>query len=229
MKVFQQRLVLNTLRKVFVTRLLLLLVSFSIVTTIAIATLYQQRLEQQNQADLRGILTHMVPRLKNQDRLWREDANHVLNIFEWSDLLALKGQLRTDKLNAFFTAQSESIGFDGFVMTDATTRKPIFDYWAPIKRPDLKALLINKQSLWLDEEHKVLYSRITLITHNKEGEIEVAFFKAWESDTLNRLSFSDTEAFLTLGTYPLISSAGRLALESAQPKANAYSKSVVSG
>lgn len=229
MKVFQQRKASSSLRKVFIKRLLLLLVSFSIVTTFAISMLYQQRLELQNRADMSSILNHMVPRLKNQDRLWRDDANHVLSIIEWSGLLALNDKLRANKLNAFFTAQSESIGFEGIVITDVATKYVIYEYWEAFQKPNLKSARVNNQSLWLDEEHKVLYSRISKTLHQAGGEVEVVFFKAWESDTLNRLSFSDTESFMTLGSYPLISSAGRLALEAAQPQAGGYAKYKING
>jgi len=229
MKVFQQRLASNTLRKEFITRLLLLLFSFAAVTTLAISVIYQQRLEQQNRADIRSILNHMVPRIKNQVRLWQGDANHVLSIIEWSGLLTLNDKLRANKLNAFFTAQSESIDFEGIVITEVETKNVVYDYWEAFQKPNLKSIRGQDQSLWLDEEHKVLYSRISKTLYQSGREIEVVFYKAWESDTLNRLSFSDSETFLALGSYPLISSAGRLALEAAQPKAGDYAKYKING
>lgn len=229
MKAFQQRSVVSTLRKVFLKRLLFLVLTFSIVTTLIISLSYQHRLEQQNQADLSNFVSHMTPRLENQDRLWREDADHVLSIIEWSGLLALSEPLRTNKLNAFFTAQSESIGFEGIVITEASTQEPIFSYWEIAQKPNLHSVLANNQLLWLDEEHKVLYSRTTKTLRHAGGEVSLTFFKEWDSSTLNRLSFSDTESFITLGTYPLISSAGRLALESAQPKAQGYAEYRING
>ncbi len=229
MKVAQQRLPTNTLRKVFLTRLFLLLFSFSIVTSLAIGMIYRQRLELQNRADISGILNHMIPRLKNQDRLWRDDADHVLSIIEWSGLLARDDNLRTNKLDAFFTAQSESIGFEGIVITEAANKNIIYAYWEAIQKPNLKSIKVQDQSLWLDEEHKILYSRISRTLHHSGGKIEVVFFKAWESDVLKHLSFSDTESFIALGSYPLMSSAGRLALEAAQPKAGGYARYKING
>jgi len=222
MKEFLQHPAKITLRHIFINRLLLLVASFSLFSALVISLLYQHRLDQQNQAEMASLLSHLAPRIKNQDRLWREDADHLLSIIEWSDLLALKEPLRSLRLNAFFTSQSESMGFEGVIISQTGANKILFDYWAIQKKPSLKELLYNKKPLWLDEEHNLLYSRIEKTSHFKDVEINLTFFKAWDSAVLNRLSYSDTETFITLGTYPLIGSEGSLALESAQPKALGY-------
>lgn len=219
----------DSLRRVFTRRLVLLMVVFSSLSTLVIAFNYQTRLDHQNVDELSALLSHIAPRLKNQEKLWQEDAEHVLDIIEWSGLISAKEPVRAAKLNSLFTAQSEHLGFEGISITEKNTGELIYDYWGNSEKPTFKKFAGNNQSLWLDEEHKVLYLIIKKAMHSTNGELEVAFFKSWDSATLNRLSFPDTETFLALGTYPLLSSAGSLALETAQPKAGDYSSYKING
>lgn len=217
----------TSLRKVFVKRLLLLLVVFSSLSTLFVAFNYQTRLDRQNVDELSALLNHIAPRLKNQEKLWQEDAEHVLDIIEWSGLIGLKEPVRAARLNSLFTAQSEHLGFEGVSIFEKSTGTLIYDYWGNSERPTLKSSAVAGH--WLDEEHQILYLVIKKSMHSANGVLEVIFFKSWESATLNRLSFPDTETFLALGTYPLLSSAGSLALETAQPKVGGYSSYKING
>ncbi len=219
----------HSLRKVFARRLLLLLVAFSSLSTLIIALSYEARLNRQNADELSALLNHIAPRLKNQEKLWQDDAEQVLAVLEWSGLIGLKEPIRTARLNSLFTVQSEHMQFEGVSITEKNTGRLIYDYWGNAEKPTVKKSAGEGQSLWLDEEHKVLYQLIRKPMHSMSGELEVDFFKVWDSATLKRLSFPGAETFLALGTYPLLSSSGSLALESAQPKSGSYSSYKING
>lgn len=206
-----------TLRDIFNRKLLLLLVSFSLVTSIIIFVAYQNYTDKRNRNELGETLNHMVPRIKDLDRRRKENANHLLSIIEWSGMTRLSDSLRNEKLKAFFTAQSEGLGYEGILITDARTGKLLFDYWSHTEKPHMQAALAYNEGLWVDQEHSVLYSRIKKTMRALHGDMDVYFFRAWDSASLQRLSFPDTTAFISIGGRPILSSAGSLMLESSPP------------
>lgn len=231
MNVFAKMQHPTTLRGIFTRRLVILLTAFSVVISVMVAISYQTLTEKKNHDALNDTLAHMIPRIKDQERRRNESANPLLNIIDWSGIAGLNEPLRSAKLQAFFTAQSESLGYEGIVFTDARTGKVIFNYWSHAEKPNLDEALFGDQPLWLDQEHFVLYSRIKkpLRIANGEGDLNVSFFRAWDSGTLNRLGFPHTTSYISLGSRPLLSSAGNLALELTQPTSSAYSKMVING
>jgi len=219
----------NTLRHIFGRRLLLLLVSFSVVMSTIVVLTYQHQTDQLNRSELTGELSHLTRRIEFQQRVWNDDADHILDIIEWSGLLNLKEPARNAKLHAFFTAQAESMGFEGIVITEADSGKRVFDFWNNTVTPDLANALTRKQSLWFDNDRGVLYTEIKKASHALGHNYNTFFFKAWDSAMLRRLSFPDTTAYVSLGSIALLSSAGSLALESSLPSTDEYSERVLNG
>ena len=136
---------------------------------------------------------------------------------------------RNAKLQAFFTAQSESMEFEGVAITDATNGKLLFDFWRDSEKPDLQNALTGKQMLWYDEQHATLYTKLQKVSYAMGHNLRVIFFNTWDSAMLRRLSFPDTTTFISLGGHPLLSSAGNLALESSQPSTNEYTELALNG
>lgn len=202
--------------------MLLLLGSFSVVvsTIVVLADLHQTG--KLNRASLSDNLSHLMPRIKNQQQIWVDEANHFFSIIEWSGLLGLKKKQSNEKLLTFFTAQAENMEFEGIVITDAMSGKLIFDFLNNTDKPKFQAALAKNRTLWYDDTHTVLYTIIKKIAHTPGASFHIHFFKAWDSAMLRRLSFPDTTAFIFLGDKPLLSSDGNLALQSSLPASGEY-------
>jgi diguanylate cyclase (GGDEF)-like protein/PAS domain S-box-containing protein len=219
----------TTLRQIFERRLLLLLGSFSVVMSTIIDLAYQHQTDQLNRSELSNDLSNLIPRIQFQQRIWNDDAHHILDIIEWSGLLNLKEPARKAKLQAFFTAQADSMEFEGIAITDASSGKPVFDYWNNTEAPDFQHAMTKNQPLWFDDKHAILYTKIHKVSPALGHDYNTVFFKAWDSALLYRLSFPDTTTFISLGAHTLLSSAGNLDLESAQPYTGEYSERVLNG
>ncbi len=224
MDVYSKRKIPVTLLRVFNIRLTMLLVAFSIATSAIIVIIYENYTEKLNGTELNETIKHMVPRFKDMERRREENADHLLSIIDWSGIARLKEPLRRQKFNSFFIAQSENLGYEGILITDASSGELVFNYWVHAETPHFQAALSNNQLLWVDEEHSVLYSRFkkTLSAANKG--LNVYFFSAWDSETLKRLSFPMTTTYISLGSHPLLSSAGNLSLEEIQPTSLEYAQ-----
>jgi diguanylate cyclase (GGDEF)-like protein/PAS domain S-box-containing protein len=219
----------NTLRQIFGRRLLLLLGSFSVVMSTIIVLAYQHQTDQLNRSVMHNDLTNYVQRIQLQQRVWGNDADHILDIIEWSGLLNLKGQERKAKLQAFFTAQAESMEFEGIAITDARGGKLVFDFWNNAEIPDLQMAVMNNQPLWYDDKRGVLYTKIKKVSPALGHNFNAIFFKAWDSAMLRRMSIPGTTTVISLGAKTLLSSAGNLALESSQPFTGEYAVQVLNG
>ena len=204
-----------TLRQIFRKRLLLLLLSFSVALSTIIVLAYLHQTDRLNRASLSDNLAHLKPRILHAQEAWVDEANNFFSILEWSGLLRLNEQQRTDQLLAFFTAQADNMPFEGIVITEATSGKVIFDFLNSPDKPKFQNALT--QSLWYDDEHDVLYSIIKKTAPPPGTSFNIHFFKAWDSAMLKRLSFPDTATFILLGDKPLLSSEGMLALGETQP------------
>jgi diguanylate cyclase (GGDEF)-like protein/PAS domain S-box-containing protein len=211
-----------TLLKRFNRRLAILFGVFALITSFLIVIFYQSFTENLNTKDINETMKHMVPRLKDLDQRREENANHMLSIIDWSGIARMKEPLRTQKFNAFFIAQSENLGYEGLLITDSSSGKLIFNYWAHTESPHIQAALSGDQPIWVDEEHSVLYSRIKKTLSGPNMGFNVYFFSAWDSEILKRLSFPTTTTYISLGSHPLLSSAGNLSLEAIQPTSAEY-------
>lgn len=218
-----------TLRQIFNRRLFLLLVTFSVVISSTIVLAYQYQTERLNRAAMSTSLAHLVPRLKDQQRTWQVAAEHLFSVTVWSGLAYLSEPQRSEKLHAFYTAQAESMGFEGIVINDEHSGKLVFDFWRNSERPDFHSALLNAQPFWFDPAHAVLYSKVRIPLRGPNQQLNVFFFKAWDSATLKRLNFADSTSMLTLGKQPLLSSDGNLALAGTPPGTQLYSEFSVNG
>ncbi|MEO8343202.1 MAG: PAS domain S-box protein, partial [Gallionella sp.] len=218
-----------TLRQIFSRRLFLLLGLFSVVMSTFIVVAYQHQTDRLNRSVLSGNLSHLMPRIEDQQRIWNDDADHLLDVIEWSGLLNLPEPVRTAKLQAFFTAQTESIGFEGVAITDSTSGKLLFDFWNNSEKPEFQQALIEDQPLWYDDQHVILYTKVKKSSPAYGHTLQTFFFKAWDSAMLRRLNFPDTTTFISLGAQPLLSSAGNLALASSQPYTGEYAERTLNG
>ena len=170
--------------------------------SILIVLAYQHQTERLNQSELSNNLTHLMPRIQYQQRIWGDNADHLLDVLEWSGLLNLPEPARNAKLQAFFTAQSESLGFDGIAITDAASEKVLFDFWNNSEKPEFQNALTENHPLWYDEQHHILYSKFKKSSHAFGSTAHTFFFKAWDSAMLHRLSFPGTTSFILLGAHP---------------------------
>jgi diguanylate cyclase (GGDEF)-like protein/PAS domain S-box-containing protein len=219
----------TTLRQTFSRRLLLLLGLFSLVMSTIIVLAYLHQTGRFNREEISSSLAHLTPRIKNVQQNWANSADQMFTIIEWSGLLELNEQTRNAKLQAFFTAQSENMEFEGVAITDATNGKLLFDFWRGSEKPNLQNALEGKQLIWYDEQHATLYTKLQKVSYAMGHNLRVIFFNTWDSAMLRRLSFPDTTTFISLGAHPLLSSAGNLALESSQPTTNEYTERVLNG
>jgi hypothetical protein len=211
-----------TLLTSFNRRLAFLFGAFSLVTSVLIVIFYQSFTDNLNTKDLNETLQHLDPRIRSIDQSREENADHLLSIIDWSGIARMNEPLRTQKLNAFFIAQSENLGFEGVLITDAKNGNLLFNYWAHTETPHFQAALAGEQPLWVDEEHSVLYSRIKKTLSGPNMGFNVFLFKAWDSEVLKRISFPTTTTYISLGSHPLLSSAGNLSLEAIQPASSEY-------
>lgn len=205
----------STIRQAFNRRLMLLLLLFSLLTCIFILTVYQHQTDRYNRADLTNALSHILPRLKNQQQYWEEQANHILSIIEWTGLFRQPDRKLNEKLQSFFTVQAEYMGVDGIVITNKTDGKPVFNYWNNFEHSQLGKILKRNSLYWYDKQHDVLYSIMKReIQAPAYNGLNIFFFKAWDSALLSRLNYPDTTIYLSLGDKPLLSSGGSLDLQS---------------
>jgi len=219
----------TTLRQTFNLRLVLLLAVFSLVMSSVITAVYLDQTDKLNRTALSDKLSHLTSRIKNQQLIWATDTDHLLHVIEWSGLLTLSEPVRKQKLMAFFTSQAESMGFQGIVIKDAASGKLLLDFWQTIEIPRLEETLLNYHPLIYDDRNTTLYTVEQRVTNPPGQSFQVFFFKAWDSAMLYRLSFPDTTTYISLGDRPLLSSAGRLALETAPHGASKYNEQTLNG
>jgi diguanylate cyclase (GGDEF)-like protein/PAS domain S-box-containing protein len=201
-----------------------LLAAFSIATSVFIVIVYDNYTAKLNITELNETIKHLVPRFKELDLRQEESANHLLSIIDWSGIARLKEPLRSQKFHSFFIAQSENLDYEGILITDASNGELIFNYWVHAEAPHLQSALLNNQLRWVDEEHSILYSRIKKTLSAQNAGLNVYFFNAWDTETLKRLSFPSTTTYISLGSRPLLSSAGNLSLEAIQPTSADYAQ-----
>jgi diguanylate cyclase (GGDEF)-like protein len=206
-----------TLRQTFSRRLALLLVLFSVVMSVLITLAYQQQTDRLNRAAMNDDLNHLLPRIQSQERIWGDGADQLLDVIDWANLLNFKEKVRNEKLNAFLTAQSQSMVFEGIVIVDVTSGHILFDFWNSTEKPNLLNAVRDDQPYWYDDQHNTLYTKIKKSPPTRGKNIYTFFFKAWDSALLHRLSFPDSPLFVTLGSEALLSSAGNLDKESMRP------------
>jgi diguanylate cyclase (GGDEF)-like protein/PAS domain S-box-containing protein len=219
----------TTLRQTFSRRLLLLLGLFSLVMSTLIVLAYRHEVSRFNREELSASLTHLIPRFQNQQQTWRDNANQLFTTLEWSGMLNLDEAERNAKLRAFFTAQAESLGFEGVAISDATNGKLSFNFWNNSEKPNLQYAPAENHSLWFDDQHVVLYTKVQKHSHALGHNLDITFFKAWDSAMLHRLGFPETTTYISLGSQPLLGSAGNLSLESSQPSTGAYTERILNG
>jgi diguanylate cyclase (GGDEF)-like protein/PAS domain S-box-containing protein len=218
----------STLRQIFNRRLLLLLVSFSAFMSIVIVLAYQLQIDRFNRAALAQSLNQFQSRLKDQQDIWTERSNNLLDVIEWSGLLMLQGQKRQDKLQSFFTAQNENLGIDGVVITDRNTDQSIFSFWTNAEHPISEKVFASSQSLWYDDEHAVLYSlKKKNIQVPGAQVLNIYFFIVWDNAMLSSLHYPDDIAIVSLGNQPMLSSAGGLALQALLPFETGYRRLMI--
>lgn len=196
--------------------------------SIFVVLVYQHQTDRLNRSVLADNLVHLIPRIHDQQRVWDDNADHLLDIIEWSGLLNLSEPARNEKLQAFFNAQAESIGFEGVAITDATG-KLLFNFWNNYDKPDYRSALADAQPFWYDGAHNVLYTKVQKSSRAEGHTVRTFFFKAWNSAMLRRLSFPGSVTFISLDTQPLSSSAGNFMLESFSTSAQEYSERTLKG
>ena len=184
--------------------------------------IYQYQTDRFNRKELDGFLEHMLPRIKAQQLGWDNDARQLFTTIEWSGLLNRIEHDRNTKLHAFVTALSETMKFEGIAIADGADESLLFDFWKNSERPQLQAAINNSATLWFDEEHSILYQKIRLVSDSLGHKFNLYFFKAWDSAMLHHTSFPETTSYLLLGSHPLLSSAGNLALETSPPGTEKY-------
>ncbi len=197
--------------------------------SILILVAYQHQTDKLNRASLSDDLHHLVPRVQSQQRIWGDDADQLLDIIEWADLLNLKEQTRNAKLNAFLTAQAQSMVLDGIAIVDAVNGEILFDFWGNSEKPDLLNAVKDNQPYWYDDQRHILYTKVKKSPPTLGRSLHIFFFKAWDSAMLHRVSFPDSTIYLTLGSETLLSSAGNLAMESSKPYTGEYTEYVSKG
>jgi len=215
----------NTLRRIFSRRLWLLVSIFSLLMVAILLRAYQLETDKLNRISLDHTMTHLVPRIKDQQLVWSVQLNNLVNIIEWSGMLSQKDPQRQDKLQAFFTAQSENMDVDGIVIADAGTSLPIFSFWINPEHPLLEKTFKPSQTTWYDDAHGMLYTIVKKIAQAPGyNGLEIYFFKAWDSAMLSRINYPDTTTYISLGNRPLLSSSGSLDLQKFAPSNNGYSQ-----
>lgn len=219
----------TTLRQTFSLRLMLLLAIFSLVMSGIITVIYLHQTNKQNRASLSDQMTDLKLRFSDQQRIWSIDANHLLNLIEWSGLLAADDPQRNYRMHAFFTAQEENMGFEGVVIEDHAREKPLFEYWRTVEKPQVRLTSLEDQSVWYDDLDGILYTVEQRDSYPPGRKLHLFLLKVWDSAMLHRLSFPDTTTFILLGDRPLLSSAGNLGLETSPPSSKEYFEQTLNG
>ena len=199
------------------------------VMSLLIVAAYQHQTDRLNRSSLSSDLHHLLPRIQGQQRIWGDGADQLLEVIDWANLLNLDDETRNMKLDSFLTAQAQSMGFEGIVIIDATTKKILFDFWNNSERPDLKNAVSDNQPYWYDNQHRILYTKIKKSPPTRGKNLHIFFFKAWDSAMLHRVSLPDSTTYISLGSQTLLSSAGNLSMESSQPYTGEYTEYSLNG
>lgn len=202
---------------------------FSLVMGILMILAYQQEANKLDREELSGNLAHMVPRIKNQQEIWHDDASQLFAIIKWSRMLNLNESERNAKLKSFFAAQAKDLGFEGVIITDPANGKVLFDFWSTAERPELAGAMEKNQPLWFSDLDALLYMKAEMISRAQGRNFRIIFFKSWDSAMLSRVSFPGTTAIISLGTRPLLSSAGSPTPEVPQSAVEKYVQRVLGG
>ena len=218
-----------TLQRIFTRRLLLLLGSFSVVMSTIIVLAYLHQTDKFNRAELSGTLSHLKPRIKDQELNWAAGSENMLDVIEWAGLMSLREPQRNAKLQAFFTAQGKSAGFQGVAIADAANGQLLFKYWHNSDQPDLTSALAEHSHLWYDNQHATLYTKIHISTAALGKNLNIFFFWEWDSAMLSQINSAGNSIYIMLGNQPLLSSAGSLAMETAQPPSGGYTERTLNG
>ena len=150
---------------------------FSLVMSLLIVLAYQNQTNRLNRATLSANLTHLLPRIEDVRREWSDDADHLLDVTEWAGLLNLPEPVRSAKLQAFFTAQAESMGFEGIAITDDANGELLFDFWNNSEKPELQKAITVNEPLWFDDEHLLLFTKIQKNSRGLGHTFHIFFFK----------------------------------------------------
>jgi len=194
-----------------------MLAVFSLVMSLIIIAFYQHQSDKFNQEEISGYLNHMVPRIQSQQQSLIDNASQIFTTMQWAGLLDLRKRVALENLQTFFTSQGENIIFDGVVISDEISGKLLFNFWHRSELPDLSEAMKDGESLWMDNQNNILYSKVEKISSSLGHSIRVTFFKAWDSAMMKLVAYPETTDFISLGDRPLLSSAGNLALQSWVP------------
>lgn len=189
---------------------------------------YLNQTDRSSRDALQTERSHLIQNIQSLHQIWAIDADNMLDVIEWSGLLNLNEPARKVALQAFFTAQTDSMEFEGIVITDTVSGRPVFGYWTNSEAPDFQEAVKNNTTLWVDDRNLSLYSKIQKLSPGLGRNYRVIFFKAWDSAMLLRLSTPDMITYVSLGTQTLLSSAGNLGMESSLPNGE-YSVRVLNG
>lgn len=190
---------------------------------------YQRQTDRLNRASLSDDLHHLVPRIQGQQRIWVDDADQLLDVIEWAGFLNLNEQARNAKLNAFLTAQAQSMGLEGIVIVDAASGKILFDFWSNSEVPELHDAVKDEQPYWYDIQNRILYTKVKKSPPTTGRNLHIFFFKAWDSAMLHRVSLPGSTTYISLGSDKLLSSAGNLSMESSKPYTGEYTEYDIKG
>lgn len=219
----------TTLQRIFTRRLLLLLCSFSVVMSTIIVLVYLHQTDKFNRAELASTLSHLKPRIRDQEFNWATRSENMLDVIEWAGLMNLSELQRNAKLQSFFTAQGKSAEFQGVAITDTTNGQVLFKYWHNSDQPDLTSTLTEHSPLWYDKQHATLYTKIKLSTAALGQNLNISFFWEWDSAMLNQISSAGNNIYIMLDNQPLLSSAGSLAMETTQLPSGGYAERTLDG
>ena len=86
----------------------MLLGLFSVAMSIIITLAYQNQTDRLNRLAMTDKLVHLLPRIQDVRREWSDDADHILDVIEWSGLLNLNEQARNAKLQAFLLPRQKA-------------------------------------------------------------------------------------------------------------------------
>jgi len=220
---------LTTLKQIFNLRLMLLLAIFSLVMSGIITATYLYQTNKMNRVSISGQLNDLKLRFNDLQRNWTTDANHLLNLVEWSGMMATDDPQRNNRMQAFFSAQEENMGFEGIAIEDQASGKPLFEYWRTVEKPRVQLALQEDQSIWYDDRGGVLYTVEQRYAYPPGRKLHILFLRVWDNAMLHRLSFPDTTTFILLGDRPLLSSAGNLGLKTAPPGNKEYFEQTLNG
>jgi hypothetical protein len=120
--------------------------------SVLIMLAYQQQTDRLNRSAMNDDLTHLLPRIQTQQRIWGDGADQLLDVIDWTGLLNLDEKERNEKLNAFLTAQAQSMAFEGVVIVDVDSGTILFNFWNNTEKPDLLNAVKDDQPYWYDDQ-----------------------------------------------------------------------------